>query len=157
MYNRLILRNLSWVTEKCLPNSLEKIFNSFCAYFKSNFLFVSAEKFLQTIEGNSNYSLLLLHIVENGSFDSMIRLAAAITFKNFVKRQWRVVSIRGVGSFDCSMGKLCCHRFNSGLQGASLLFWKTILFVKLLKTALFKTKNSTVIREIKILCIKHVS
>jgi hypothetical protein len=53
----------------------------------------SAEKFLETIEGNSNYSILLLHIVDNASFDDMVRLAAAITFKNFVKRQWRVVSI----------------------------------------------------------------
>ena len=50
-----------------------------------------AEKFLETIEGNSNYSLLLLHIVDSDSFESMVRLAAAITFKNFVKRQWRVV------------------------------------------------------------------
>ncbi|CAB4023247.1 exportin-2-like, partial [Paramuricea clavata] len=49
-----------------------------------------AEKFLEAIEGNSNYSLLLLHIVDNDSFESMVRLAAAITFKNFVKRQWRV-------------------------------------------------------------------
>lgn len=50
-----------------------------------------AEKFLETIEGNRNYSLLLLRIVDSASFDNMIRLAAAITLKNFVKKHWRVI------------------------------------------------------------------
>ena len=66
-------------------------FEAYLLYLISYFFL--AEKFLETIEGNSNYSLLLLHIVENGSFEDEIRLAAAVTFKNFVKRHWRVVSI----------------------------------------------------------------
>lgn len=49
-----------------------------------------AEKFLESVEGNQNYSLLLLYLLEK-SQDNVIRICAAITFKNFVKRNWRVV------------------------------------------------------------------
>ena len=50
-----------------------------------------AEKFLEAIEANPNYSLLLLHIVDNEGCSATVRQAAAITFKNFIKKHWRVV------------------------------------------------------------------
>lgn len=49
-----------------------------------------AEKFLESIEVNQNYPLLLLKLLEN-PIDTNIRLSAAITFKNYVKRNWKQV------------------------------------------------------------------
>lgn len=53
----------------------------------------SAEKYLEFVEGNKNYALLLLMLVDNSDAAMHIRTSAAITFKNFVKRNWRVVSV----------------------------------------------------------------
>lgn len=50
-----------------------------------------AEKFLESVEGNQNYPLLLLTLLEK-SQDNVIRVCAAVTFKNFIKRNWRIVS-----------------------------------------------------------------
>lgn len=55
------------------------------------FNFISAEKFLESVEGNKNYPLLLLHLMDKDDADVHIRVSAAITFKNYVKRNWRVV------------------------------------------------------------------
>ena len=52
----------------------------------------AAEKYLEYVEGNKNYALLLLMLVDNTDAEMHIRVSAAITFKNFVKRNWRVVS-----------------------------------------------------------------
>uniref|UniRef100_A0A7N8X746 Exportin-2 n=1 Tax=Mastacembelus armatus TaxID=205130 RepID=A0A7N8X746_9TELE len=49
-----------------------------------------AEKFLESVEGNQNYPLLLLTLLEK-SQDSVIRVCAAVTFKNYIKRNWRIV------------------------------------------------------------------
>ncbi|GAB1609148.1 exportin-2 [Argonauta hians] len=49
-----------------------------------------AEKFLESVEINQNYPMLLLKLLHN-SVDSHIHLCAAITFKNYVKRNWRQV------------------------------------------------------------------
>ncbi|XP_032826379.1 exportin-2 [Petromyzon marinus] len=49
-----------------------------------------AEKFLESVEGNQNYPLLLLTLLEK-SQDGVIRVCAAVTFKNYVKRNWRIV------------------------------------------------------------------
>ncbi|XP_060807237.1 exportin-2 [Amyelois transitella] len=49
-----------------------------------------AEKFLEGIELNQNYAVLLLHLIEKEAVDMTIRIAAAIAFKNFVKRNWAV-------------------------------------------------------------------
>uniref|UniRef100_A0A8C2WKJ5 Exportin-2 n=1 Tax=Cyclopterus lumpus TaxID=8103 RepID=A0A8C2WKJ5_CYCLU len=49
-----------------------------------------AEKFLESVEGNQNYSLLLLTLLEK-SQDTVIRVCAAVTFKNYIKRNWRIV------------------------------------------------------------------
>lgn len=54
----------------------------------------TAEKYLESIESNKNYALLLLMLVNNSATPMHIRTSAAITFKNFVKRNWRVVRIR---------------------------------------------------------------
>lgn len=54
--------------------------------------FLSAEKFLESVEGNQNYSLLLLTLLEK-SQDNVIRVCAAVTFKNYIKRNWRIVSL----------------------------------------------------------------
>uniref|UniRef100_A0A672MIT3 Exportin-2 n=2 Tax=Sinocyclocheilus grahami TaxID=75366 RepID=A0A672MIT3_SINGR len=49
-----------------------------------------AEKFLESVEGNQNYPILLLTVLEK-SQDEVIRVCAAVTFKNYIKRNWRVV------------------------------------------------------------------
>ena len=49
-----------------------------------------AEKFLESIEGNQSYALLLLQLMDKNDCDITIRIAAAITFKNFVKRNWPI-------------------------------------------------------------------
>lgn len=56
----------------------------------SSWIFL-AEKFLESVEGNQNYPLLLLTLLEK-SQDNVIRVCAAVTFKNFIKRNWRIVS-----------------------------------------------------------------
>lgn len=37
---------------------------------------------------NEGYSLLLLNLVDKDGVDMTIRVAGAITFKNYVKRNW---------------------------------------------------------------------
>lgn len=44
------------------------------------------------MEGSSGYNVLLLGIVNNNNEGELIRVAAAIAFKNSVKRNWRIVS-----------------------------------------------------------------
>ncbi|CAK8690429.1 unnamed protein product [Clavelina lepadiformis] len=49
-----------------------------------------AEKFLESVEGSPGYSLVLLKFLDDGSKqDTGVSFAAAITFKNFIKRNWR--------------------------------------------------------------------
>ena len=52
----------------------------------------AAEKYLEFVEGNKNYALLLLMLLDNVDIAMHIRTSSAVTFKNFVKRNWRVVS-----------------------------------------------------------------
>jgi len=70
----------------------------------------SAEKYLESIECNKNYALLLLLLVNNTDAPMHIRVCSAVTFKNFIKRNWRVVSA------NCSSG---CRSTNR----ASLDHW----------------------------------
>lgn len=51
----------------------------------------AAEKYLENMEGLGNYSILLLTLVSQDIVDMTIRQAAAITFKNFVKKRWRII------------------------------------------------------------------
>ncbi|XP_013392987.1 exportin-2-like [Lingula anatina] len=50
-----------------------------------------AEKFLESVEGNQNYPLLLLNLLDKPGVEANIRVSAAITFKNYIKRNWRVL------------------------------------------------------------------
>ena len=59
----------------------------------------AAEDYLVSVEANQNYAMLLLSLVDSSSTQQLavepnVRLAAAIVFKNFVKRNWRVVEDR---------------------------------------------------------------
>ncbi|XP_007446458.1 PREDICTED: exportin-2 isoform X2 [Lipotes vexillifer] len=49
-----------------------------------------AEKFLESVEGNQNYPLLLLTLLEKAQ-DNVIKVCASVTFKNYIKRNWRIV------------------------------------------------------------------
>ena len=53
----------------------------------------TAEKFLESVEGNQNYPVLLLHIVDKADAEPHIRVSSAVMFKNYIKRNWRFVSI----------------------------------------------------------------
>ena len=47
---------------------------------------------LENIEKNPGYAIMLLQLVEAGNKQkSSTALAAAITFKNFISRSWKVV------------------------------------------------------------------
>uniref|UniRef100_A0A2R5LMM5 Exportin-2 n=1 Tax=Ornithodoros turicata TaxID=34597 RepID=A0A2R5LMM5_9ACAR len=50
----------------------------------------NAEKFLEQVEVNQNYPVLLLHLVDKADIDMVIRVAGAVVFKNYVKRNWAV-------------------------------------------------------------------
>ena len=50
-----------------------------------------AEDYLLSIEKQPNFSILLLQLADSELIAVNIRLAAAINFKNFVKRNWRIV------------------------------------------------------------------
>ena len=52
----------------------------------------SAEQTLKAQETNPGFSLALLQIVNTESFPQATRLAAALFFKNFIRRNW-VVSV----------------------------------------------------------------
>lgn len=47
-----------------------------------------AEQTLRAAEAKPEFSLLLLHVVASESFDPTLRLAGALYFKNFIKRNW---------------------------------------------------------------------
>ncbi|KAJ8973542.1 hypothetical protein NQ317_019293 [Molorchus minor] len=49
-----------------------------------------AEKFLEGVEVNQNYPLLLLNFVHKSEVDMTIRVAGAVAFKNYIKRNWPV-------------------------------------------------------------------
>lgn len=50
-----------------------------------------AEAYIKTIETRQSYCTCLLHLVQDDSLPVPTRLAAAITFKNFVKNFWKNV------------------------------------------------------------------
>ena len=51
-----------------------------------------AEEFLRSVEGQQGYPILLLTLLNKENVDISIKIAASITFKNFIKRNWKVVS-----------------------------------------------------------------
>ena len=52
-----------------------------------------AEESLRSVEGQRNYPILLMTLIgrENGG-DQATRVAGAVTFKNYIKNYWKVVS-----------------------------------------------------------------
>lgn len=48
----------------------------------------AAESYLESIEANPNYAILLLKLIDQKDVQMVIRVAAAVTFKNFIKRNW---------------------------------------------------------------------
>lgn len=50
-----------------------------------------AEDYLVSVERNQNYAMLLLQLADSEQIELPVRLAAAINFKNYVKRNWRIV------------------------------------------------------------------
>ena len=54
-----------------------------------------AEDYLMSVETRQNYPMLLLQLADSESTDMHVRLAASITFKNYVKRNWRVKELPG--------------------------------------------------------------
>lgn len=54
-----------------------------------------AEDFLRSVEGQKGFPLLLLTLLgsENNDAESQsVKLAASINFKNYIKRNWKIVS-----------------------------------------------------------------
>ncbi|CAG9765851.1 unnamed protein product [Ceutorhynchus assimilis] len=49
-----------------------------------------AEKFLEGVEVNQNYPLLLLNLVHKPEVDMTVRIAGSVAFKNYIKRNWTV-------------------------------------------------------------------
>ncbi|XP_072259360.1 exportin-2 [Pyxicephalus adspersus] len=49
-----------------------------------------AEKYLESVEANANYPLLLLTLLER-SQDNVIKVCSSVTFKNYIKRNWRII------------------------------------------------------------------
>jgi len=49
-----------------------------------------AEEFLKSVEVNQNYPILLLSLINKQDAELNIKIAASITFKNYVKRNWKV-------------------------------------------------------------------
>jgi len=49
-----------------------------------------AEEFLKSVECNQNYPILLLSLINKPDVQPDIKVAGAITFKNYVKRNWKV-------------------------------------------------------------------
>ena len=51
-----------------------------------------AEEFLKSVEVQQGYPVLMLTLLSKDGVDLAIKVAASITFKNFIKRNWKVVS-----------------------------------------------------------------
>ena len=75
------------------PEPSKKALRIFIIFFVHVYYLSKAEKFIESIEQNKNYPVLLLHLMDKADMDMFIRVSAAIAFKNFVKRNWRVVSV----------------------------------------------------------------
>lgn len=48
----------------------------------------NAERYLESVETYQNYPLILLHLIDKVEIDLVIRIAGAIIFKNYIKRNW---------------------------------------------------------------------
>ena len=55
-----------------------------------------AEDFLRSVEVQQGYSIVLLTLLNKETVQIPIKIAASITFKNYIKRNWKVVSTTSV-------------------------------------------------------------
>lgn len=67
---------------------------------------LAAERFLESVERNQNYGLLLLHLMDKSDIELHIRVSAAIVFKNFIKRNWRIVSFMYFNTYLLSLEEI---------------------------------------------------
>ena len=93
---------------------------------QNNAHLTAAEKFLESVECNQNYPVLLLHVVDKADVPAHIRVSAAVMFKNYVKRNWRVVSISGqivvtTANDHCLVGVKHWQQLLSGMGGGATL------------------------------------
>ena len=66
-----------------------------------------AEDFLRSVEGQRGYAILVLALLgPDRQVADAIKIAGAITFKNFIKRNWKVVSTLLVNSRGFNTQKL---------------------------------------------------
>lgn len=59
-----------------------------------------AEKFLESVEINKNYPIVVLRLISKEEAPPTIRVAAAISFKNYVKRNWPIDADTGERRID---------------------------------------------------------
>eukprot|EP00794_Sanderia_malayensis_P004821 gene4821-5453_t len=50
-----------------------------------------AEEYLESVESAQNFGLLLLKLLDSPECEMFIRVAASVNFKNYVKRNWRII------------------------------------------------------------------
>lgn len=55
-----------------------------------------AEKLLECIENQQHYPVLLLNLIDKQEIDMTIRIAGAIAFKNYIKRNWAAHEVRPI-------------------------------------------------------------
>lgn len=64
-------------------------FQKFPKFNSSEIFFViAAEQFLEKVDHNRNFPQLLLMLIDKDEVDMTIRIAGAIAFKNYIKRNW---------------------------------------------------------------------
>lgn len=54
-----------------------------------------------SIECNKNFPLLLLHIIRATSNVELVKKIGAVAFKNYIKRNWPIVSLLVMNSLKC--------------------------------------------------------
>lgn len=59
-----------------------------------------AEKYLESVEVSQNYPVVLLSLIDSDNVDIIIRISGAITFKNYVKRNWTENDGRRISESD---------------------------------------------------------
>lgn len=59
-----------------------------------------AEKYLEMVEVNQNYPLILLNLIDKDQIDLIIRISGAITFKNYIKRNWTHDNVERISESD---------------------------------------------------------
>ena len=74
------------------PENLRALANYMTHTLSANYeIRKQAEQYLMSVEGTPNYSMLLLQLADSEEVQGPVRLAAAVTFKNFVRRNWHIV------------------------------------------------------------------